>query len=60
MKTITIDGRRSNETIRFSDDGGICIIDDGEGNFRVATQDDMDTLPVGDDLEKWEIESLDE
>lgn len=45
-------------TIRYSEDANICIVDD-DGEFRVATQHDIDTLPVGDDLTEEEVEQLD-
>jgi hypothetical protein len=45
---------KSGPTVRFSDDGAICMVDE-DGELRVATQADMDSLPVGEDLEDWEI-----
>lgn len=45
--------------IRYSNDAMICIVDDG-GEFRVATQEDMNTLPVGEDLTREEIELLED
>lgn len=47
-------------TIRFSADASICMVQDEDGSFRVATQDDMDTLEVGEDLTDEDIEVLDE
>lgn len=47
------------ETIRYSADASICIVETEDGDFRVATQRDMDTLPVGKDLTDEEIERLD-
>ena len=44
-------------TIRFSEDASICMVQDGD-EFRCATQADMDTLSVGDDLTTEEIEGL--
>ena len=45
------------ETIRFSADAMICLVyDDIAETFRVASQDDMDTLPVGADLTPEELE----
>jgi len=44
--------------IRFSDDASICIVEVEGGGFRVATQYDMNTLPVGEDLTDEEIEQL--
>jgi hypothetical protein len=44
-------------TIRYSADASICLIDDGD-QFRAPTQEDMDTLPVGDDLTEDEIASI--
>lgn len=46
------------KTLRFNEDGSICIVDDN-GKFTVALQKDFDTLPVGPDLTPDEIESLD-
>ena len=45
------------ETIRYGTFGPI-VWDDGE--TRMATQDDMDTLPVGDDLTAEEEASIPE
>lgn len=45
-------------TIRYSADASICIVDDN-GEFRVSTQEDMDTLTVGEDLTEEEIEFMD-
>lgn len=45
------------KTIRYSSDAKICLVDD-DGEFRVAKQCDMDTLPCGDDLTEEEIEDL--
>lgn len=47
------------DTIRYSPDAKVCIVELENGDFRVATQDDMDTLPVGKDLTEEEIEKLD-
>ena len=44
--------------IRYSKDGAVCIVQEN-GNFRVATQSDMDTLPIGADLSLEEIDMLD-
>lgn len=53
MKTTT-------EEIRFSEDGAISMVwSDGEP-VRCPTQEDMDDLPVGDDMTDEEIESLDD
>ena len=46
--------------IRYSADGSVCIVQEEDGSFRVATQDDMDTLEVGPDLTDEDIELLDE
>ena len=48
---------QSPATIRFSEDASICMVQDGD-EFRCATQADMDTLLVGDDLTTEEIEGL--
>ena len=45
-------------TIRYSEDATICVTDDGDGTFSVPTQDEMDTLPVGDDLTPEEIDGM--
>lgn len=47
------------ETIRYGE-GGIYLVDDGDGNLRLPTQEEMDSLPVGEDLTDEEIEGLDE
>ncbi len=44
--------------LRYSPDATICIVQDDDGAFRVATQEDMDTLPVGEDLTADEVASL--
>ena len=50
----------SNETIRYSTDGAVCMVwSDGEP-VRCPTQDDMDTLPVGQDMTDDEVEALDD
>ena len=46
--------------VRFSPDASTCIVQDDDGTFRVASQTDMDTLEVGEDLTDEEIASLDE
>ena len=46
--------------IRMSPDGSITMVMDDDGTFRIPSQDDMDTLEVGDDLSEEEIESLDD
>jgi len=46
--------------IQYSHDASICLVATERGEFRVATQDDMDTLPVGPDLSDEEIELLEE
>ncbi len=44
--------------IRFTEDATICMVwCDGEP-LRCPTQDDMDTLPVGDDMTDEESELL--
>lgn len=45
-------------TIRYSEDASICMTDD-DGVFSAPTQEEMDTLPVGDDLTEEEIDGLD-
>ena len=47
------------EQIRYSADASICIVQTSDGDFRVADQRDMDTLPVGPDLTEEEIDRLD-
>ena len=45
--------------IRFSADGSVSMVwADGEA-VRVPTQQDLDTLPVGDDLTEDEVAGLD-
>jgi hypothetical protein len=48
------------EVIRFSEDAAISIVWDTAADeaVRCPTQDDMDNLPVGDDLTDEEIETL--
>ena len=52
----------TNEVIRFSVDASISIVWDtvADEALRCPTQDDVDTLPVGEDLTVEEIETLDE
>lgn len=51
--------KKMKEQIRYSADAAICIVQDEDGAFRCADQQDMDTLPVGDDLTAEEIDLLD-
>ena len=45
--------------IRFSADGAVSMVwADGEA-VRVATQEDLDVLPVGDDMTDEEVAGLD-
>ena len=44
-------------TIRYSEDATICMTDD-DGYFSAPTQEEMDILPVGEDLTEDEIEGL--
>ena len=44
--------------VRFSVDAMTCMVEEDDGTFRVATQEDMDTLEVGEDLTDDEIEPL--
>lgn len=46
-------------TIRYSEDDSICMVDD-DGEFRAPTQDEMDMLPLGENLTPEEIETLDD
>jgi hypothetical protein len=50
------------EVIRFSEDASISIVWDTatNGAVRCPTQDDMDNLPVGDDLTTEEIETIED
>ena len=50
---------KTTEEIRYSTDGSICMVYDNDGPVRCPTQEDMDTLQVGDDLTAEEIENLD-
>lgn len=45
------------ETLRFSENGSIVLVWRDDEPVRCPTQHDMDTLPVGDDMEDWEIEA---
>lgn len=45
--------------VRYSMDASICIVQEDDGSFRVATQEDMETLEVGEDLTEEEVEELD-
>ena len=47
-------------TLRYSADATVVIVQEADGSFRVATQEDMDTLPVGEDLTDEELELLDD
>ena len=46
------------ETVRYGKSGPI-VWDHAAGEGRAATQDDLDTLPQGDDLTEEEEEELD-
>ena len=46
------------EEIRYSPDASICMVWDAGSPVRCPTQEDMDTLPVGDDMTTDEIDSL--
>ena len=46
--------------IRYSADALVCIVQEKDGSFRVATQEDMDTLEEGPDLTEREIKLLDD
>ena len=46
------------KTIRYSEDASICMVEDLDG-FHAATQSEMDSLPVGEDLTDEEIAGLD-
>jgi hypothetical protein len=45
--------------IRYSDDGRRCLVQEDDGMFRVATQQDQATLPVGPDLTEDDLQRLD-
>ena len=48
----------TSEQIRYNEDGTICMVwADGEP-VRCPTQEDMDSLPVGPDMDEDEIEQL--
>ena len=47
------------EVIRFSRNGEICMVWCDGGPVRCPTQDDMDTLPVGDDMDEAEESLID-
>ena len=53
-----VTGRRKKmKTIRYSEHATICMTDD-DGHFSAPTQEEMDILPVGEDLTEDEIEGL--
>ena len=45
--------------IRYSEDGRRCLVQEDDGTFRVATQQDQATLAVGADLTEDELRRLD-
>ena len=45
--------------IRYSEDGRRCLVQEDDGTFRVATQQDQTTLTVGADLTEEELRRLD-
>jgi len=50
----------TNEQIRYSEDGNVSMVwADGEP-VRCPTQEDLDTLPVGQDMTADEVELLDD
>lgn len=50
----------TNEQIRYSEDGSVSMVwSDGEP-VRCPTQEDLDTLPVGPDMDQDEVEQLDD
>lgn len=49
---------KSIETIRYSEDGSITMVWSNGEAVRCPTQEDMDTLPVGDDMTAEEVDSL--
>ncbi len=55
-------GNQMAQVIRFSEDASISIVWDtvADEAVRCPTQDDMDNLPVGEDLTAEEIETIDE
>jgi len=50
---------KTNEEIRYSEDGSISMVWAGGEPVRCPDQDDMDRLPVGPDMTDDEIEELD-
>lgn len=46
--------------IRMSPDGSITMVQDEDGTFHIPSQDEMDTLEVGEDLTEEEIALLDD
>ena len=46
--------------IRYSMDAMVCIVQDDDDTMRVATQHDMETLEVGEDLSEEELAALEE
>jgi hypothetical protein len=49
-------------TIRHSNDGSVSMVWDTDADepVRCPTQDDMDTMPVGEDLTDADVERLDD
>lgn len=51
---------KTNEQIRYDESGAISMVwADGE-SVRCPTQDDLDTLPVGPDMDQDEVDGLDD
>jgi hypothetical protein len=49
----------SEDRIRFSADGSVSMVWSGGEAVRVPTQQDLDRLPVGDDMTDEEVAGLD-
>ena len=50
----------TNEQIRYSEDGTISMVWADGQPVRCPTQEDLDSLPVGPDMDADEVEQLDE
>ena len=50
----------NHDRIRYSPDGAICMTQDEEGELHAPTQEDMDTLEVGPDLDTDDLAALEE
>jgi hypothetical protein len=48
------------QTIRYSKDASIVMVDDGTGSLRVPSPSEISSLPIGKDLTENELEEIDQ